>query len=91
VIGRYVFTPEIFDHIERTEPGRGGEIQLTDAMATLAETSGVNGLVFEGGRYDVGNKRDYLRTILELGAERPDLRDDVLSVVAEFARREGLV
>ena len=91
VIGRYVFTPDIFDHIENTAPGRGGEIQLTDAIATLAATSGVNGWVFEGGRYDVGNKRDYLRSVLELGAERPDLRDDVLSVVAEFARREGLV
>ncbi|MDZ7679086.1 MAG: UTP--glucose-1-phosphate uridylyltransferase GalU [Acidimicrobiales bacterium] len=91
VVGRYVFTPEIFDHIDRTPPGRGGEIQLTDAIATLAASSGVNGVVFEGGRYDVGNKRDYLRTVLELGAERPDLRDDVLSVVAEFARREGLV
>jgi UTP--glucose-1-phosphate uridylyltransferase len=91
VIGRYVFTPEIFEHIERTEPGRGGEIQLTDAIATLAQTSGVNGLVFEGGRYDVGNKRDYLRAVLELGVERPDLRDDVLDVVGEFARKQGLV
>jgi UTP--glucose-1-phosphate uridylyltransferase len=91
VIGRYVFTPEIFEHIERTPPGKGGEIQLTDAMASLAASTGLNGVVFEGGRYDVGNKRDYLRTVLELGAERDDLRDDVLSVVAEFARREGLL
>ncbi len=91
VIGRYVFTPEIFGHIEDTGPGKGGEIQLTDAMASLAAETGLNGVVFEGGRYDVGNKRDYLRTILELGAERDDLRHDVLSVVADFARREGLM
>lgn len=90
VIGRYVFTPEIFEHIERTAPGKGGEIQLTDAMATLAASSGVNGLVFEGGRYDVGNKIDYLRTILELGAEREDLRADLLRVVRDFVAREGL-
>lgn len=91
VIGRYVFTPEIFEHIERTEPGAGGEIQLTDAMAALADGTGLNGVVFEGGRYDVGNKRDYLRTILELSVERDDLRDDVLAVVGEFARQQGLL
>ena len=91
VIGRYVFTPEIFDHIDKTPPGRGGEIQLTDAMASLAASSGVNGYVFEGGRYDVGNKLDYLRAILELSVERPDLRQGVLEVVGDFARREGLV
>jgi UTP--glucose-1-phosphate uridylyltransferase len=91
VIGRYVFTAEIFDHIDRTEPGKGGEIQLTDAIASLAAASGVNGLVFEGGRYDVGNKIDYLRTILELGAERDDLRAELLRVVRDFAVREGLI
>jgi UTP--glucose-1-phosphate uridylyltransferase len=91
VIGRYVFTPEIFEHIERTAPGKGGEIQLTDAMATLAAGSGVNGVVFEGGRYDVGNKIDYLRTILELGAERDDIRPGLLQVVRDFAVREGLI
>lgn len=90
MIGRYVFTAEIFEHIDRTPPGKGGEIQLTDAIGSLAAATGVNGLVFEGGRYDVGNKIDYLRTILELGAERDDLRPELLAVVREFARREGL-
>ncbi len=91
VIGRYVFTPEIFDHIDRTEPGKGGEIQLTDAIASLAAGSGVNGQVFEGGRYDVGDKIDYLRTILDLGAERDDIRPGLLRVVRDFASREGLL
>jgi UTP--glucose-1-phosphate uridylyltransferase len=91
VIGRYVFTPEIFEHIERTEPGKGGEIQLTDAMAALAAGSGVNGVVFDGGRYDVGDKIDYLRTILDLGAEREDIRPGLLDVVRAFAAREGLL
>lgn len=91
VIGRYVFTAEIFDHIERTAPGKGGEIQLTDAIGSLAAASGVNGFVFDGaGRYDVGNKIDYLRTILELGAERDDLRADLLRIVRDFVAREGL-
>ena len=91
VIGRYVFTPEIFDHIERTPPGKGGEIQLTDAMASLAAESGINGVVFDSGRYDVGDKIDYLRTVLELGAERDDIRPGLLQVVREFAAREGLL
>ncbi|MGY6501582.1 MAG: UTP--glucose-1-phosphate uridylyltransferase [Acidimicrobiales bacterium] len=90
VIGRYVFTPAIFDHIDATPPGRGGEIQLTDAMATLAADEGVNGLVFEGGRFDVGNKVDYVRAVLELAVERDDLRDDVLRIIGDIARREGL-
>ncbi|MBK5224376.1 MAG: UTP--glucose-1-phosphate uridylyltransferase GalU [Acidimicrobiia bacterium] len=90
VIGRYVFTAEIFEHIERTAPGKGGEIQLTDAMATLAAGSGVNGWVFEGGRYDVGNKVDYLRAILDLGSERDDIRPGLMRVVRDFVEREGL-
>lgn len=90
VIGRYVFTPEIFDHIDRTKPGKGGEIQLTDAMASLQAAQGLNGWRFEGGRFDVGNKIDYIRTILELGAEREDLREDLLRVVKAFAAKEGL-
>jgi UTP--glucose-1-phosphate uridylyltransferase len=90
VIGRYVFTPEIFEHIERTPPGRGGEIQLTDAMASLAATTGLNGLVFEGGRYDVGNKLDYLRAVLELALERDDLRDGLRDILATLVEREDL-
>jgi UTP--glucose-1-phosphate uridylyltransferase len=85
-----VFTPEIFEHIERTPPGRGGEIQLTDAMASLAATTGLNGLVFEGGRYDVGNKLDYLRAVLELALERDDLRDGLRDILATLVEREDL-
>jgi UTP--glucose-1-phosphate uridylyltransferase len=88
VIGRYVFTAEIFEHIERTPPGRGGEIQLTDAIASLAKTSGVNGLVFEGGRYDVGNKLDYLRAVLELGLERDDIGPGLRALIEGLAAGE---
>ncbi|MFP5580345.1 MAG: sugar phosphate nucleotidyltransferase, partial [Acidimicrobiia bacterium] len=66
VLGRYVFTPGIFDALERTPPGRGGEIQLTDAIGLLLETEEVLGYTFVEGRYDVGDKLDYLRATVEL-------------------------
>jgi UTP--glucose-1-phosphate uridylyltransferase len=61
VIGRYVFTPEIFDALDRITPGAGGELQLTDAMSLLLETQTVFGYSFETGRYDIGKKIDFLR------------------------------
>jgi UTP--glucose-1-phosphate uridylyltransferase len=73
VMGRYVLTPEIFEALERTEPGRGGEIQLTDAIALLMEEQEVYGYVFEEGRYDTGQKLDYLRAVVELALARDDL------------------
>jgi UTP--glucose-1-phosphate uridylyltransferase len=73
VMGRYVLTPGIFEAIERTPPGRGGEIQLTDAIKILLETEPVYGYTFTHGRYDVGNKLDYLRATFELALERADL------------------
>ena len=73
VIGRYVLTPGIFECLERTEPGRGGEIQLTDGIALLMKEEPVYGVVFDRGRYDVGNKLDYLKANIELALERPDL------------------
>ena len=76
IMGRYLFTPTIFDCIERTEPGRNGEIQLTDAMSLLLEKEPIVGVVFEHGRYDIGNKLDFLRATVELAAARPDLGPD---------------
>lgn len=73
VIGRYVFGPEIFEQIERTPPGKGGEIQLTDAYGALAREADVYGWTFSEGRYDAGNKQDYLRATVELALERDDL------------------
>lgn len=90
VIGRYVFGPEIFDHIGRTGVGHGGEIQLTDAMLSMMGEREMLGWVFEGGRYDVGNKADYLRTVVELALERPDLRDEFLPLLKRAAQHEGL-
>ncbi|HVB26504.1 MAG TPA: UTP--glucose-1-phosphate uridylyltransferase, partial [Mycobacteriales bacterium] len=88
VIGRYVLGPEIFDVLRETPPGRGGEIQLTDALQTLAtraEDGGpVHGVVFRGRRYDTGNKADWLRAIVSLACEREDLGPAFLDWLKEF-------
>jgi UTP--glucose-1-phosphate uridylyltransferase len=81
VVGRYVCDPAIFDVLRDTKPGRGGEIQLTDALRTLARTDrghpidggGVHGVLFRGRRYDTGNKVGYLQTVVQFACERPDI------------------
>jgi UTP--glucose-1-phosphate uridylyltransferase len=73
VMGRYVFTPEIFDALERVSPGVGGEIQLTDAIGILLAEQTVYGYTFSEGRYDIGNKLDYLRATVEIAIDRDDL------------------
>jgi UTP--glucose-1-phosphate uridylyltransferase len=73
VMGRYVFGPAIFDVLAATPPGRGGEIQLTDAIKTLTEHEPVYGWTFRDGRFDVGNKLDYLIATVELALERGDI------------------
>ncbi len=77
IIGRYVLDPAVFDILRKTEPGRGGEIQLTDALQQLAadEKVGgpVHGVVFKGRRYDTGDRGDYLKAIVRLACEREDL------------------
>jgi len=90
VMGRYVFGPEIFDHIARTGVGVGGEIQLTDAVIGLMAEADVHGYVFEHGRFDVGNKSDYLRAVIELALERDDLREPLRALIVELAGREDL-
>ena len=83
VMGRYVFTPEIFDALDRITPGVGGELQLTDAIALLLDSEAVFGRVFTHGRYDIGQKLDFLRANIELALERPDLGPEL----AAYLRR----
>ncbi len=90
VMGRYLFTPAIFDKIEKLEPGVGGEIQLTDAISDLLADESVFGYVFSRGRFDIGKKIDYLRATVELALQRDDLRDDFLEVLRDVAQREDL-
>ncbi len=91
VMGRYVFTPEIFDALERVKPGTGGEIQLTDAMGLLLQEQTIYGHVFEKGRYDIGDKLDYLRAMVELAIERDDLGPQFRSFLAELVQRKKLL
>ena len=73
VMGRYLFTAEIFEHLHTTKPGVGGEIQLTDAMATIAGGSGLHGIIDNRGSWDAGQKLDFLRAQVELGLQHPEL------------------
>ncbi|MFW0181073.1 UTP--glucose-1-phosphate uridylyltransferase GalU [Rothia sp. P5766] len=89
VIGRYVLSPKVFEVLENTAPGRGDEIQLTDALQTLAQGSGqgegVYGLVFKGRRFDTGDKLSYLKANVILASERDDLGPELRSWIKEFA------
>ena len=89
LIGRYVLHPAVFEVLERTEPGRGGEIQLTDALAELAgmdpaDGGGVTGVIFRGRRYDTGDRLDYLKTVMRIASDRADLGPDLRAWLKEF-------
>ncbi|MFB3737861.1 MAG: UTP--glucose-1-phosphate uridylyltransferase GalU [Candidatus Velamenicoccus archaeovorus] len=90
-IGRYVLTPEIFDALRETQPGRGGEIQLTDAINLLAQQQAVYAYTFENGRFDVGNKFDYLRATIEMAVDREDLGPELREFLAEFVQRKKIL
>jgi len=85
IIGRYVLTPKVFEILERTEPGKGGEIQLTDALQELAVTDGVLGVVFRGRRYDTGDRLDYIKAIVQLATDREDLGPELRPWLKDFA------
>ena len=86
VIGRYVLPPRIFEILERLEPGVGGEIQLTDALAVLAREEGLLGYRFEGDRYDAGDRFGYLKANVAFALKRPGLREPLLAWLREVAR-----
>jgi UTP--glucose-1-phosphate uridylyltransferase len=86
VIGRYVFTPGIFDALERITPGVGGELQLTDAIELLIQSEPVFGRVFTHGRYDIGQKLDFLRANIELALDRPDLGPELADYLRALVR-----
>jgi len=90
VIGRYVLQPDVFSILESTQPGSGGEIQLTDALNTLTTSTsggGVHGVVFRGRRYDTGDRLDYLKAIVQVAASREDLGPDFTSWLRDFVAR----
>lgn len=89
VLGRYVITPEVFDILEQTPPGRGNEIQLTDALKVLAKEQAMYAYNFEGRRYDVGDKQGFLEATVEMALKRPDLRDKFLAYLKDIVAKEG--
>ncbi|WP_285729882.1 UTP--glucose-1-phosphate uridylyltransferase GalU [Nocardiopsis sp. ATB16-24] len=94
IIGRYVCDPAIFPVLQETPPGRGGEIQLTDALRELTrykpEDGGtVRGVLFRGRRYDTGNRADYIRTVVDFAFRRPELAAELLPWMREFVDRRG--
>jgi UTP--glucose-1-phosphate uridylyltransferase len=85
IIGRYVLAPSVFEVLRGTAPGRGGEIQLTDALATLVERGEpLHGVVFSGRRYDTGDRLDYLKAVVRLASERDDLGPPFAAFLREF-------
>ncbi|MBI4863004.1 MAG: UTP--glucose-1-phosphate uridylyltransferase GalU [Candidatus Riflebacteria bacterium] len=97
VIGRYILTPEIFDLLESTEPGKGGEIQLTDAIKALLKRQAVYGYAFQGKRFDTGDKLGFLEATVEYALKNPEVREGfrkyLLDLYEEYAteaaRRPG--
>ncbi|MBW0436945.1 UTP--glucose-1-phosphate uridylyltransferase GalU [Lactobacillus crispatus] len=87
IIGRYLLTPEIFDILAETKPGRGGEVQLTDAIDTLNKTQRMFAHVFKGKRHDVGNKEGYLETSIEYGLNHPETKDDLRKYILNLAQK----
>lgn len=88
VLGRYIITPEIFEILEKTAPGRGGEIQLTDALKKLSEREPVYAYEFEGRRYDSGDKQGFLEATVDFALKRPELRDQFLRYLLKTVGRE---
>ncbi|MCC7300074.1 MAG: UTP--glucose-1-phosphate uridylyltransferase GalU [Verrucomicrobia bacterium] len=84
--GRYVFTPEIFDYLVETKPGKNNEIQLTDAMRQMVQNRPMYGWQIDGRRYDIGNKLDYIKTNIEFALKRDDLREKLSEYIKEVAK-----
>lgn len=87
IIGRYVLAPEIFDCIEKVKPGVGGEIQLTDALRALRKKQPLYAHVFDGRRYDIGTKLDWLKSSIEIALGNPEIKDEFREYLAELVKR----
>lgn len=87
IIGRYLLTPEIFEILASQKPGRGGEIQLTDAIDTMNKTQRVFAHVFTGERHDVGNKEGYLETSIEYGLTHPETSEELKQYIIKLAAK----
>ncbi|MDB8789316.1 UTP--glucose-1-phosphate uridylyltransferase GalU [Romboutsia sp. 1001216sp1] len=88
ILGRYIITPAIFDILENQEPGKGGEIQLTDALKTLGNQEAIYAYNFEGRRYDVGDKFGFLEATIDFALKRDNLRDDLMNYMRKIVNEE---
>ena len=86
VASRYLFTPEIFDYLEKTAPGKNNEIQLTDAMREMVKSQPMFGMKFDGKRYDIGDKMGFLKTNIEFGLKDPEIGESLKTWLKEFAK-----
>lgn len=86
ILGRYIINPGIFEILEHTKPGKGGEIQLTDALKELAQKEAMYAYNFEGRRYDVGDKQGFLEATVEYALRRDDLKDDFLAYLKKIVK-----
>lgn len=87
VLGRYIINPEIFEILEETKPGRGNEIQLTDALKELAKIQSMYAYNFTGRRYDVGDKQGFLEATVEMALKRPDLKDGFMAYLKDIVSK----
>jgi UTP--glucose-1-phosphate uridylyltransferase len=87
IIGRYILTPDIFGVLQKARPGKGGEIQLTDAIRVLLKTRPVYGFLFRGKRYDAGDKLGYLKATVDFALKNADLSDQFKSYIIEVSKR----
>ena len=86
ILGRCILTPDIFDILDNTAPGAGGEIQLTDAMRTLTLQKGMTGVEYEGTRYDMGNKLGIMQAAVEQALVHPEIGDGFRKYLKEFSK-----
>lgn len=89
IIGRYILTPDIFRHLEKIKPGKGGEIQLTDALRSLLSERDIYGYLFKGKRYDAGSKLGFLQATVELGLKHPELSKDFRKYLRDIVKTRG--
>lgn len=89
ILGRYIISPAIFEILAHTKPGKGGEIQLTDALQVLAQQEAIHAYIFEGRRYDVGDRQGFLEATVEYALRREDLREGFLEYLTETVQKES--
>ncbi|WP_101772530.1 UTP--glucose-1-phosphate uridylyltransferase GalU [Peptostreptococcus faecalis] len=89
ILGRYIITPEIFDILGDLPPGKNGEVQLTDALEELSEKNDMYAYVFEGRRYDLGDKQGFLQATVDFALKRPELRDGFLEYITSVCEKEN--